>query len=160
MRTVATIALALLLTTGQARATSNFPAAIQTDLALASPPACSLCHTTGNAGGRGTVNTPFGISMRADGLVAYDTTSLKTALDAMAAAGTDSDGDCTPDITDLKNGQDPNVPHTGKVCGTPVTQGDVPLYGCGAHVARGSADSSLPTLSTLTAFLALFARRR
>ena len=44
--------LVLTLAAPDAYATSNFPMDIQTDLALKSAPACALCHTTGNAGGR------------------------------------------------------------------------------------------------------------
>lgn len=94
-----------------AHATPGFPGEIQTHLGLSAPPpsSCSLCHTTGSAGGRGTVNTPFGVSVRGHGCVAYDNASLDSALDAMDKDGTDSDGDKVPDVTELRNGTDPNV---------------------------------------------------
>lgn len=119
-----------------AGATSTFPAAIQTDLALAHPPACALCHTTGDSGGRGTVNTPFGTTIRGRGLVAYDEAGLKSALAAMIAEKTDSDRDCVSDIDELKQGSDPNTPNgPGMMCAGPAApQGDTPQYGCGAHV--------------------------
>jgi len=154
--------LALLLFAGRAQATSNFPPAMQTDLSLKAAPQCALCHTDGSAGGRGTVNTPFGISVRSHGLVAYDTTSLQTALTAMAADGTDSDGDCIPDITELKDGTNPNVADSGKTCGPPVTAStDLPGYGCGAHIApTSSPGASWIGASSLLGLLVIATRRR
>ena len=52
--------------TSVAHAVPSFPAESSVaSLAFASAPACALCHTTGSAGGKGTVNTPFGKSVRA-----------------------------------------------------------------------------------------------
>ncbi len=106
-----TAALASMTLARPAHATANFPGEIQTHLGLAAqPPAsCSLCHTTGSAGGKGTVNTPFGVSVRGHGAVANDPTALDSALDAMGKDGTDSDSDKVPDVTELKNGTNPNV---------------------------------------------------
>jgi hypothetical protein len=144
-----------------AHATAGFPGEIQTHLGLAAQPpsSCSLCHTTGSAGGKGTVNTPFGVSVRGHGAVANDSAALDSALDAMDKDGTDSDGDKVPDITELRNGTDPNVNDVtvsvndaGVVViqegGTGATGGGTtgdapppPQYGC-ALVAAGSGDAS------------------
>jgi hypothetical protein len=130
-----------------AGATANFPTAIQADLSLASAPPCALCHTTGDSGGRGTVNTPFGVSVRGHGLVAFDETALKTALDAMAADHTDSDSDCVDDIDELKQGSDPNTATPAAGCdagGGGATAAPLqPRYGCGAHVAARGAGGTL-----------------
>ena len=140
VRRVVLVALAVALTATTASATPNFPSAISSDLGLSYSPKCALCHTDGNGGGRGTVNTPFGTNARADGLVAYDTTSLQQALDTMAADGTDSDGDCIPDVTELKNGTDPNVADSGETCAVSSTSALTPEYGC-AIVSSASTHS-------------------
>lgn len=118
-----------------AQATPNFPGALSTH--LASPrPECAICHN-GGVTGRGTVTTPFGMSMRAAGLVAFDEGSLKTALDELAARNTDSLGDGTGDIDDLKAGRDPNVPDGPGAKNVSRDPPEVPGYGCGARVAPG-----------------------
>ena len=122
--------------------TPNFPAAVQTDVGMAQQPNCALCHL-GGVGQAGTVTTPFGQSLRARGAVAYDETSLRTALAALAGEMTDSDADGVPDITELKDGTDPNVPAGGSA---PIT----PQYGC-AMVPRPMANAPF-LLLTLWAF--------
>jgi len=121
------IALALATVATRASATPNFPPAIEQDLGLSYMPDCSLCHTDGDQGGLGTVNTPFGVNMRARGLVAYDTTSLQTALDEMASEQVDSAGDCLDDIDELKAGNDPNAPPTAS-CTTTHPDADVAAH--------------------------------
>ena len=71
-----------LLGMGLAHASSTYPAEIQKQLALNSPPQCGICHANGVTG-YGTVTTPFGEAMRARGLVCCNITSLDTALQAL-----------------------------------------------------------------------------
>jgi hypothetical protein len=153
------LGLALFAAPNVAHATAGFPGEIQSHLALAAQPSqsCSLCHTTGSAGGKGTVNTPFGVSVRGHGAVANDNAALDSALDGMAKDSTDSDGDKVPDITELKNGTDPNVNDVTVTVndagvaviqegGTGATGGSTdapppPEYGCAvAHVGLGAQD--------------------
>ena len=153
-----------------ANATENFPPDVQSDLALKGAPDCSLCHTSGDQGGKGTVNTPFGKSVRAHGLVEYDDAALKTALAAMAADGTDSDGDCVGDIAELKAGTNPDVADnsTTQTCDAGAGNGasagpsfEEPRYGCGAHVAsraNGGTSGAIALASLLG--LVLASRRR
>jgi hypothetical protein len=151
-----------LCVSASAFASSPFPDAVKTHLSLTTVPGCQLCHTNG-VGATGTVNTPFGKSLRGAGAVMTDTAKLNSALDTLAAAKTDSDGDGTDDITELKAGRDPNkadAPSDGGTGGGSATGGGaggggsepLPLkYGCGASV--------VPELSVL-AVLAFFAARR
>ena len=111
-RRLALLALAFL--SGPALASSNYPAEIQKQLSLSSPPACSICHANGIAG-YGTVTTGFGSAMRARGLVCCNIASLDTALSALEAEN-------SPYITYLKEGLDPNNPSAGT--------GPHPVYGC------------------------------
>jgi hypothetical protein len=128
-----------------ARATPNFPAAIQTYVGSADPPPCQICHVGPQQ--RGTVVTPFGVKMRARGLVEFDEASLKHALDIMTSDHVDSDGDGDNDIDALKAGRDPNEPFGGADGGTGGGGGGngaapiQPRYGCGAHVAPGARAS-------------------
>ncbi len=159
-----TAALASIMLPRPALATANFPGEIQTHLGLAAqPPAsCSLCHTTGSAGGKGTVNTPFGVSVRGHGAVANDPAALDSALDAMGKDGTDSDGDKVPDVTELTNGTNPNVNDvtvtTNDAGQTVVGEGGTggggsdaappPQYGCAVTLVgqgRGSRERSRDT---------------
>lgn len=111
--------------TNSARAEPFFPDEIQKHLGLAYTPPCTLCHAT--ALGGGPVTTKFGQSMKANGL-GVTTTSLDTALDALAAKKVDSDGDGTPDIQQIEEGRDPST-------GTAAPTAPPERYGCGAHIA-------------------------
>jgi hypothetical protein len=104
-----------------AQASSTYPAEIRKQLSLSYPPACAICHENGVTG-FGTVTTPFGEAMRAQGLVCCDIASLDKALAALEA-------DMSPYITDLKEGRDPNDPN--EFAGAPLT------YGCFNVTGRG-----------------------
>lgn len=134
------VSLVLLMISAPAWATDAFPAAIQTKLGLADlpPDLCSLCHTNGVTG-TGTVNTPFGKAMRMNGLLPNDTASLNAALDALAAANIDSDGDGITDVAELMAGTSPNVANSGMGGGAGGGGGGVvelpPVkFGCGGTV--------------------------
>lgn len=147
-------------------ATAEFPGAIQTHLSLAAPPAqsCALCHTNGITGA-GTVNTPIGRALRMQGMLANDTASLVAALDALDAAGTDSDLDGVGDVAELRAGTNPNVAQapadggmgggagggTGGGGGGEPEVLPPPKFGCGGAVAPGLA---------VVAALGLLQRRR
>jgi hypothetical protein len=87
--------------------------------------------------------------MKGDGLLYSDPSTITAALDALAAAGTDSDCDGTSDIQKLKEGRDPSTgnyidgsgranPAPNAVCaagGDAGTGPVIPVYGCGAHIA-------------------------
>jgi len=131
-----------------ARASSTYPAEVRAHLGLSSTPDCSLCHANGQTG-FGTVTTPFGTSMRARGLVAQNIQSLDTALDALAAENTDSDGDGIGDIDELKAATNPNSAGGGVV--------PPPSYGC--FDITGQPGSVLVLLPVALAMLLLRLRR-
>lgn len=137
------LALVLLFAPRAANATPGFPDVIAEHLQLASAPSCALCHAGTQA--RGTVTTPFGVTIRSRGAQAYDDDSLRTALDALAAEGKDSDADGTPDIEELKAGTDPNG--TGEAV--------VPEYGCAS--APATSHDAFPAFAPV-ALAALAAR--
>jgi hypothetical protein len=146
--------MVVLLATTPALATPNFPPAIQSFLGLPAAPACTICHAT-NAGGEGTVTEPFGKSMQAAGLEAYNIATLDAALEALEMAGTSSVGDGVPDITKLEEGKDPNVPLNGSF-GPPE-----PQFGCSARVARSAPGSEeVPALVLATALFGVATRLR
>lgn len=132
------------LTAASASATPNFPKAVQAKLSLGAEPACTLCHAGPTQ--RGTVTTPFGASMRARGLAAYDEASLGRAIDALRGEKRDSDGDGKPDVDELTAGEDPNA-GAGRAGDDAAL---VPEYGCSAAPARPT-----PGLSPLAALAAL-----
>ena len=141
------LVVATLLAGGLAHASSNYPAEIRAHLGLSYTPDCTLCHNV-PSGGYGTVTTPFGTSMRARGLVAQNVQSLDTALDALAAEKTDSDGDGVPDIDELKAGTNPNS------SGGAVPP---PTYGC--FDVSGQPGSPLALLPVALALVLLRLRR-
>ncbi len=104
-----------------ARASSSYPAEIQKQLAVSYTPACAICHANGVTG-LGTVTTPFGEAMRADGLVCCDIASLDAALAALEAQ-------MSPYITDLKENIDPNDPNES--ASSPLTYGCFNITGAG-----------------------------
>jgi hypothetical protein len=127
-------------------ASPTFPAVIHTHLSLSADPACALCHTNGITG-FGTVTTPFGLTVhKTYGAQSENEPSLIAALDKMADAGVDSDGDGVGDIAELKAGTDPNVSSTG--AGSTLGL----KYGCGADV--------VPSLAAVLGVLVFAARRR
>lgn len=132
MRTLQLTLMSLALG-GAAFASSGYPTVVHDHLALSTFPQCTLCHTT-LAGGAGTANQPFGVSVRNHGAVGGEQDAkLIAALDALAAANVDSDGDGVPDVTELKTGLNPNVKH-GVDGGTPGPElPEPPRYGCGAE---------------------------
>lgn len=122
-----------------AQATPNFPPEIQAKLGAKSRPPCRVCHTTGDIGGLGTVNTPFGTNMRARGLSADDVPSLRAALDKMIAEKVDSTkARGTPDVDVLRQGGDPNAV-------APTFPLEDPVYGCGGDPGSGATFSGRAT---------------
>ena len=160
MRTVSSallVVLSLFVARG-AGATPNFPPAIKTHLAAKAEPPCRVCHTTGLAGGLGTVNTEFGKNMRARGLVAYEEPTLIAALDKMASEKVDSTkARGTSDIDVLKNAGDPNSV-------VQTVQLESPIYGCGdppsSTFARSKQRVAGLGSAALLALGALLVRRR
>ena len=134
---------------GLAHASSIYPPEVRAHLSLSYTPACTLCHNV-PTGGYGTVTTPFGKSMMSRGLVAQNIGALDTALDALTAEKTDSDGDGVPDIDELKAGTDPNVAGGGAV--------PPPTYGC--FDVTGQPGSPLALLPVVLALLLLRSQPR
>lgn len=153
--------LLLLLSAAPALASSNYPVEIKNHLMGSSVPDCSVCHKN-NVTGPGTVTTLMGNALRANGLVSSDLVSLRSSLDALQAAGTDSDLDGATDVEELKVGTNPNVAEAGADGGTGGSggggSGDLvlspPRYGCGAMAAPGFLG-----LSSLVLLLGLRRRR-
>lgn len=154
MRANTSLLVAALLGAASASASSNFPAAVQSDLGLSSTPACDLCHFNGQTG-MGTVTTPVGKALKARGCAASSASSLATALTRLTTDKTDSDGDGMSDVDELKTGRNPNVADGSADGGQapPATNLPVPTYGCTA------VPGALPLLGFALAALGLRRRR-
>lgn len=147
-----TVVAGLLFLVSPAAAQEEFPRLVKEHLVLDYAPPCSVCHAKGNTGS-GTVVTPFGWSMRGRGLEADAPNTVASALDALKTAKTDSDGDGTPDVSELIAGTDPNV--AGRV---PLPNGEQTGYGCGG-TAPDPNSRSQGDLAPL-AIVAYFVMRR
>jgi hypothetical protein len=141
---------AVLLAPARAAATSSFPSDIKSELNAPSVPSCALCHAT--AAGGGPVTQPFGQSMMARGLRGGNKSSLSTALQALEAEGTDSDGDGLGDVEELRMGLDPNF--DGDAGSVP------PQFGCGARVAPRAPNDWWSMVAGCLMAVALAMRRR
>jgi len=140
--------------TTPARASANYPANISTDLALAAPPSCTLCHRT-EVGGSGTVITPFGRTLvNHFQLSSGNVVALRAALAGDDAEHLDSDGDGIPDIDELKAGMDPNVGMNGEA--PPL---DVPLPETGCALVSRSPSGALSSFAVVCAGFVFFGRR-
>lgn len=113
--------------------------------------------------------------MKARGLVEFDTGSLDSALDKMAADHVNSTGDCLDDIDELIAGHDPNVPDPAGFCadagleaGAPSGGGggaatpapETPTYGCVGSIAGTKPDSSAVACAFSISLALLVSRRR
>ena len=145
-------AAALTFAAGAVRASPTFPAYLQEKLNMPCTPQCVLCHRT-EAGGRTTATKPFGSTVVQYGASAGDTNSLGTAIDQIERQGTvDSDGDGMLDITELREGSDPDVKGAGHLCG--------PEYGCACGTPRSSTDSLAALLAAAVATSLVWNARR
>lgn len=106
---------------GNVRASQTYPANIEAYWRIASLPVsgqgCKLCHAS-DLGGSGTVVQPFGKTLRAQGLMPEDPTSLYEALGyvtqhSVVTPLVDSDGDGVPDFDEIVNDHtNPNDPQS------------------------------------------------
>ena len=150
LRSLLPLTIVACLHASSAHSTPTYPDALRRELSLSFQPNCSLCHLNGVTG-LGTVNTPFGTSMRASGLVPHNEASLAAALADVRAKKVDSDLDGAPDIEELASSNNPNG--TGKILPGPFD----PKYGCGANTTGGA--EGILGLAALAA-VTLWARRR
>ena len=151
-----------------AQASTAYPSQLRDALGLMYTPSCTLCHSQPpDAAAAGSVDTPFGKSMVARGLVGEPTSdgdtgasvdagsidpTLLAALAAMRRDGVDSDGDGAQDLDELSWGADPNV--FDGFHSNPVAP---PRYGC--EMGRRSG-SNRATWFILLGIAAIAARRR
>ncbi len=174
MQTFALLAAAAVaLAPAVASASQVFPAEVQKHLGLSYTPCCTLCHV--GVPGLATVQngTPFGMAVLLEGVGASQLGQLDAALDALEKAGTDSDGDHTPDIEELTKGTNPNgsgpLSHNDTPDIPTACDSLVPVYGCGASSpgaeqtpmsAEVASGSSTPSLLAIATGLLLFAAAR
>ena len=107
-----------------ARASNPYPEELRATLGLSYTPSCTLCHSAGLGGNVGLVNTPFGKSLVARGLLGATSAELDagfspdggtpdptlvSALAKMQVDQVDSDGDGALDLDELTWGGDPNT---------------------------------------------------
>ncbi len=149
----AVVALGLSAAAAPSAASSTYPEAISEHLDSPCIPQCTICHRD-NVGGLKTVDKKFGLAMMDLGLRFAAPQRIPGFLDQLESAGTDSDGDRTGDVEELREGLDPNG--DGDLCGVGVE------YGCFNRVAAAppSKDGALVGGALLSLSLAWMVRRR
>ena len=147
--------LSVLGTASPASATPTFPKVVQSELGLDSPPPCAACHVGGDT--RSGDMTPLARSLMSRGLEKGKEASLRTAIAALDAEGTDSDGDGVGDIDELREGTNPS----GTDAGFSEDLGAAtPVYGCTTLSPAGVPRSGLGWILGGLGALFLVARRR
>jgi hypothetical protein len=127
----AAVAVGFLLAPALARASTGYPAEIQTQLNLSYTPACSICHAGGDTDA-GTVTTPFGSTMVMFGLMGGN--NLPSVDGALAGLEAEN----SPYIAYLKAGEDPNnPPKAGITYGCWVVPAERPAAGVGGLLFLG-----------------------
>lgn len=161
----ATLVAVGMLVASSAGADPTFPAKLKADLDMPCIPGCVVCHRD-SSGGFGTLRTTttgnpgFGANLKNSyGLNVLDPKTLESALKSAEAdkPPPDVDGDGTPDIDELKSGEDPNdpTPHAS-VCSAG------PEFGCVRIARQGPVDgvASVAGAAVLALGVAAFRRRR
>ena len=126
-----------------ARASQEFPGAIQEAAGMPCVPDCKLCHGVSPGTEDTWPNTPLGqkLGLQA-GVMPHDAASLKAAFAVVKA-----DPANKAIVDALARGEDPKA--GGDIC--------TPSYGCGATIARKPARRSPDAAAAVAGALALFA---
>jgi hypothetical protein len=151
LRSQLLLVLGVVMFATTAPAKPQFPGVISSQLQLTYEPPCSVCHTANKTGGA-TITTLFGYALRERGLT--DGRSLPSALGRLDADKADSDGDGVADVSELRNGTDPN----SKANASLVHVAD-PSFGCSAARPRRSSPIGLVALLAAAAVTLVFTRR-
>jgi hypothetical protein len=149
------ILVAAMVSALPAVASPTYPEALAGQLELSCAPACTLCHDT-TAGGSLTANQRFGIAVRRLRLASGNTEQLLQVIAQLEANGTDSDGDGTGDVAELRAGGNPNDPDNAPLgCYTPPPAEDEG----GCAVSRITGNSGLSLIAGLLIAVVLLRRR-
>jgi hypothetical protein len=139
------ILAAVILTALPLSASPSYPQALEAELELSCAPACTLCHDT-MEGGSLTANRPVGIALRRLRLASGDPQQLLQVIAQLESNGTDSDGDGTGDVAELRAGGNPNDPDNAPLgCYTPPPAEEEG----GCAVAAGAPSGGLPLITGL-----------
>jgi hypothetical protein len=135
---------AVALSPARARASQEFPGAIQEAANMPCVPDCKLCHGV-SPGTDGTwQNTYLGLSLYSAGARRHDTAKLKAAFKTFASASSTNATNAAY-VAALGRGEDPQ--HGGDIC--------TPTYGCGATLAHQPTQRSPEPAAVVAASLAL-----
>ena len=147
---------AVMLSALPASASETDPRTLEAELELSCAPACTLCHDT-MAGGSLTANRPVGIALRRLRLVSGDPQQLIQVIAQLEANGTDSDGDGTGDVAELRAGGNPNDPDNAPL-GCYTAPPEEEEGGCAVSSVSGRTGISL--ISGLLLIAAISLKRR
>ena len=163
LRFALTLSLAMCGGSATALASEPFPAELAAKVpSLGCVPQCTLCHFQNP--GMPPAAQPFAMTLKSKGgpIAPQNTALLDAALANLKTVTPppDSDGDGTPDYTELENGTNPNIADaSATLCSI------TPQYGCGATIAakprsRTGADTTATLAATFTLLTGLLLLRR
>lgn len=154
----AVVLMSWVLVPAAAAASPTFPPEVQRVLDMPCKPICTTCHTR-MEGGYGTARQPFGLAMQGAGLQAQSPNLIAGALQKLESSGSDVDKDGIPDVTELRNMENPNAANASLEC---LPEDDGADSGCA--VARRQAPKNGSAASffavSIAALVAARARKR
>lgn len=156
------ISAATLFIVEPAEANPEYPMLLSQNVPMPCVPQCTLCHATliggpGNELSYGIVTTWKNPEITMGSVIDGSAETLVPTLMAIRALNPplDSDKDGIPDLTELMNGDNPDIAGTASLCGNAG-----PVYGCARVEPKGHVDNAAAVSSAVVLLMGIGVLRR